>query len=141
MSGLVLGCLLLALTSAGVAQEGSAGPQRVLDILAAPMPADSDMKVPGTWAAFSEEQKSTVPKQLAARCGALWVMMNAGGQIALLPAAQDPKDTTKLVTDVCVTGKMPRDWPGRAERLAEAGRILQRSSELGAQLSVPVSLK
>jgi len=86
--------------------------QKVLDLLAAPVPDDSTLpKLPSLYATWTEDQRRTVPRQVTGRCVVLWTMMNSGGALHLLPSAQDPMDTPKLASELCVLGKMPQDWP------------------------------
>jgi hypothetical protein len=142
-----MGRFLLMILLAGVVQGGSGdgGSQtgkplreRVLDILAAPIPLDSTLAtLPGSYGAWTEDQRRTVPRQIEGRCAVLWTMMNAGGKIRMLPPAEDAGDTAKLVSEVCVVGKMPRDWPGRAPAVADLQRIAKRAAELGDPIALP----
>jgi hypothetical protein len=115
--------------------------QKVLDLLAAPLPADSTLpKMPSQFSAWTADQRKTFPRQIEGRCGALWTMMNAGGNLHLLPSEQDPADTPKLALNLCLAGKMPQDWPARQTLIAEISRILRRSGGLGEPLSMPAVL-
>jgi uncharacterized protein YecT (DUF1311 family) len=115
--------------------------QHVLDLLAGPVPADSSLpRPPASYAEWTGDQKRVVPRQIAGRCNTLWVMMNSGGKLPLLPSAQDPADSAKLATGLCLVGKMPRDWPDRPAAIAAIQSILQRSRQLGEPLSVPSSI-
>jgi len=138
--------LLWMILLVGVGQSASdsgsqpAGPlrERVVDILAAPIPRDSPLaKLPSSYAAWTEDQRRTVPRQIEGRCVVLWTMMNAGGKIQMLPSAEDAADTPKLVSEVCMVGKMPRDWPGRQGAVTDLQRIVKRSQELGDPIALP----
>ena len=115
--------------------------QKVLDLLAAPVPDDSTLpKLPSLYEAWTEEQRNSVPRQIAGRCAVLWTMMNSGGPLHLLPSTQDPADTPKLASEICMLGKIPQDWPGRRAAKDDIDRILRRSTELGQPLSLPARL-
>jgi uncharacterized protein YecT (DUF1311 family) len=123
------------------AEPASNSVQQFLDLRAAPPPADSTLpKLPSLYAAWTEQQRRTAPRQIAARCAVLWTMMNSGGPLHLLPSAQDPADTPKLASELCALGKMRQDRPARIAMKSDIDRILRRSSELGQPLSIPARL-
>ena len=130
-----------ALASAQQSATGQNTSQLVLNALATPFgPAAFKPPLPATYAAWSADQRASAPRQIAARCRMIWGMANDSSRVQLLPPKQDAEDTPKLILDVCLLGKMPQDWPGRAQELADAEHILHRSAELGEPLKLPASI-
>ena len=134
---LLSGIMAYAQRSAAVQSSN----QAVLNALAKPLAQNSfEPPLPLTYAAWSPAQRANAPRQIAGHCRVAWTMMNAGSKIQLLPAEQAATDTPSLVMGVCALGKMPQDWPGRPQQLAEVQRILRRSAELGEALVLPSSI-
>jgi hypothetical protein len=133
--------LLLVALGAGflMAQMPSAQEaQRVLDTIAAPFaPSLSIAGLPDSYTAWTVQQR----RQMNWRCVTLWPMFNDSGHVKLLPPAQDPADTPRLVTDLCLLAHMPNDWPSRMVTLRDAQRILDRSTALGERLTLPPALQ
>jgi uncharacterized protein YecT (DUF1311 family) len=128
------------------AKASTAGPasnspvQQVLNTLATPEPPSKTIAgLADAYSLWTEQQRSTVPRQMQGRCR-IWVMMNDAGPARLLPAAQDPADTPQLTMDLCLVAHMPTDWPNRASTIRNAQRIVDRSTELGEPLSLPLAL-
>jgi hypothetical protein len=75
--------------------------------------------LPESYAQWTENQRKSVPRQIAGRCGLLWSMMNSGGKVALLAAKQGP---------------------GRQEMLTQIRGMLDHAAKLGEPLSMPKRL-
>ena len=132
----------LVLTPAAKSEQPSAATtQKLLELLGRPTPPNTaSTGLPTSYADWTQDQRRTGPRQIAARCNILWVMMNDAGPVQLLPEGQDPADNSKLPNAVCLAAKMPPDWPGRSAAITEINRILTRAQQLGEPLTLPRSL-
>ena len=131
--------LLSVVTSSTGLTQAPATPvtqQAVLDALAAPLSPDA----PLSYKRWTTVQRSELPNRTASRCLVMWVLMNEKFSVQMLPASQNGDDTPRLLHDVCMLGRMPKDWPERGRELKEVQRILRRSTELGEPLVLPASL-
>jgi hypothetical protein len=110
--------------------------QRTLDLMAS-MP----FAVPsGPFAGWTPEQKNKMPAAVEKFCTFMWTMTHDAPSTRFLPTASSDDDEWKLGIDICLTGHMPVDWPGRKSRLLEASAILKRAQNAGSTFRLPLDL-
>jgi uncharacterized protein YecT (DUF1311 family) len=112
--------------------------QKLLNILAKrAAPSSWIAGLPDSYATWTESQRNTAPRQIQGRCLVLFTMLNDAGTVNLLPPPQTQADSTRVAIALCTVAHMPRDWPPRADTLADVQRILRRSTALGKPLALP----
>jgi hypothetical protein len=115
--------------------------QEILNQLATPLAESSfNPPLPPLFANWTVAQKNAVPREISGRCGVAYLLMNPGGKTRLLPPEMGG-ETNTLMLSVCMAGKMPRDWIGRASAVSTAKDILDRAGQLGVALKMPESLR
>lgn len=135
-----------AAAPAVVAQTASDfSPQQMLETLAKPLPAGSRMGLPASFPAFyqgwTEAQKQTGAQMVSQRCGLMYALEGDNPKAHLLPETMTKREAAELAMSVCLSSKMPADWPGRQKSIDDAQRLIEKANSQGATLHLPKALQ
>lgn len=139
-------CLFAAASSVAWAQAASGfPPQNMLDSIARPLPATGAMAMPkefpGHFADWTEAQKQSGFRLVSQRCGLMFALQHDNPAARMVPEAMTRREEAELAMSVCVTAKLPADWPGRQKYIDTAQHLIAKANANGGSLSLPPGLK